>query len=140
VVLADATTVLMPDTPKNQAVFPQQSHQKPGLGFPIVRLLALISLATGVIIDYRHGPYQGKVTGETSLFSQLLNSLLTGDLLLADQIRFKFLAIDSQFWKVGQCQKGFLNAINKPVSVVWTVLCNKPPDFFKVVFGSWPLI
>ena len=69
VVLVDAATVLMPDTPKNQAVFPQQSNQKPGLGFPIVRLLALISLATGAIIDYRLGAYQGKGTGETSLFS-----------------------------------------------------------------------
>jgi hypothetical protein len=69
VVLADGTTVLMPDTPKNQAVFPQQSHQKPGLGFPIARWVALISLATGTIIDYRLGAYQGKGTGETSLFS-----------------------------------------------------------------------
>ena len=60
VVLADGTTALMPDTPKNQGVFPQQSNQKPDLGFPIARLVALISLATGVIIDYRHGPYQGK--------------------------------------------------------------------------------
>ena len=93
VVLADGTTVLMPDTPKNQAVFPQQNNQKPGLGFPIVRLLALISLATGVIIDYRHGPYQGKGTGETSLFSQLLNSLLTGDLLLADRYYCTFAII-----------------------------------------------
>jgi len=93
VVLADGTTVLMPDTPKNQAVYPQQSNQKPGLGFPIVRLLALISLATGVIIDYRHSPYQGKGTGETSLFSQMLSSLLTGDLLLADRYYCTFAII-----------------------------------------------
>ena len=93
VVLADGTTVLMPDTPKNQAVFPQQNNQKPGLGFPIVRLLALISLATGVIIDYRHGPYQGKGTAETSLFSQMLSSLLKGDLLLADRYYCTFAII-----------------------------------------------
>ena len=85
VVLVDGTTVLMPDTLKNQAVFPQQSNQKTGLGFPIARLLALISLATGAIIDYRLSAYQGKGTGETSLFSQVINSLLTGDLLLADR-------------------------------------------------------
>jgi hypothetical protein len=47
VVLADAATLTMPDTPENQAVSPQQSYQKPGLGFPIVRLLALIPLAAG---------------------------------------------------------------------------------------------
>jgi hypothetical protein len=85
VVLADGTTALMPDTPKNQAVFPQQSCQKPGLGFPIVRLVALISLATGTVIDYRLAAYQGKGTGETSLFSQVLNALSTGDLLMADR-------------------------------------------------------
>jgi hypothetical protein len=93
VVLVDAATVLMPDTPKNQAVFPQQSNQEPGLGFPIARLLALISLATGTIIDYRLGAYQGKGTGETSLFSQVLNSLLTGDLLLADRYYCTFAII-----------------------------------------------
>jgi hypothetical protein len=93
VVLADGTTALMPDTPKNQAVFPQQSHQKPGLGFPIVRLLALISLSTGTVITYRLGPYQGKGTGESSLFSQVLNALLTGDLLLADRYYCTFAII-----------------------------------------------
>ena len=85
VVLADAATLSMPDTPENQAVFPQQNYQKPGLGFPIVRLLALISLATGAVIDYSLGAYQGKGTGETSLFSQVMNSLLSGDLLMADR-------------------------------------------------------
>ena len=84
-VLVDGTTVLMPDTPKNQAVFPQQSNQKPGLGFPIARLVALISLATGA--------YQGKGTGETSLFSQMLNTLLTGDLLLGDRYYCTFAII-----------------------------------------------
>ena len=92
VVLADGTPALMPDTPKNQAVFPQQSNQKPG-GFPIARLVALISLATATIIDYRLGAYQGKGTGETSLFSQVLNALLTGDLLLADRYYFTFAII-----------------------------------------------
>jgi hypothetical protein len=82
VVMVDGTTVVMPDTPKNQAVFPQQSNQKPGLGFPIARLVALISLAVGTVIDYRMAAYQGKGTGETSMLSQMFNTLLTGDLLL----------------------------------------------------------
>ena len=45
VVLADGTTVLMPDTDDNQAAYPQQSTQKPGLGFPIARIVGLLSLA-----------------------------------------------------------------------------------------------
>ena len=36
--LTDGTTILIPDTPENQAVYPQQSNQKPGLGFPITRM------------------------------------------------------------------------------------------------------
>jgi len=43
--LVDGTTLLMPDTSDNQKTYPQQSAQKPGLGFPIVRLVGLLSLA-----------------------------------------------------------------------------------------------
>lgn len=75
----------MPDTPDNQAVFPQQSNQKPGLGFPIARMVALISLAAGTVMAYSLGAYQGKGTGGTSLLSQLLGDLSVGDLLLADR-------------------------------------------------------
>ena len=85
VMLVDGTTLLMPDTHDNQKTYPQQSAQKPGLGFPIVRLVGLLSLATGSCVDYVIGPYQGKGTGETSLFSLLIQSLNQHDLLLADR-------------------------------------------------------
>src|SRR5215208_1869713 len=45
--LVDGTTVSMPDTFENQRRFPQQRAQKPGLGFPLARVVAIISLATG---------------------------------------------------------------------------------------------
>lgn len=93
VVMADGTTVQMPDTPENQAVFPQQTTQKPGLGLPIARMVALISLATGSVIDYSLGPCQGKQTGESSLLSQLLSALSPGDLLLADRYYCTFAII-----------------------------------------------
>ncbi len=85
IVIVDGTTVLMPDTQVNQECFPQQSNQKPGLGFPIARIVVLTSLGAGTIIDYVVGPYQGKGTGETSLFSQMFDSLNHGDLLMADR-------------------------------------------------------
>ena len=85
VVLLDGTTLLMPDTEDNQATYPQQSVQKPGLGFPIMRLVGLLSLATGSCIGYATGSYQGKGSGETSLFSRLISILIKGDLLLADR-------------------------------------------------------
>jgi hypothetical protein len=83
--LVDGTTITMPDTPENQAVYPQQSGQKPGLGFPIARLVVLICLASGAVLDAAMGPYKGKETGEHALFRQLLGTLEPGDLVLADR-------------------------------------------------------
>ena len=57
VMLVDGTTLLMPDTDNNQKTYPQQSAQKSGLGFPIVRLVGLLSLATGSCVDYAIGTY-----------------------------------------------------------------------------------
>ena len=65
--IVDGTTVMMADTKNNQQAFPQQSNQKFGLGFPIARIVGLISLSSGSIISYAKGPYQGKGSGETSL-------------------------------------------------------------------------
>ena len=49
--LFDGTTVTMPDTPANQAAYPQVYNQGPGVGFPIARLGALISLACGSVVS-----------------------------------------------------------------------------------------
>lgn len=85
VVVADGTTVSMPDTPKNQAKYPQPASQKVGLGFPLARLVVLISLATGAVLDMAVGAYKGKETGEHALLRQVLGSLRHGDILLADR-------------------------------------------------------
>jgi hypothetical protein len=47
--MADGTTLLTPDTDANREVWPQARTQKPGLGFPILRLVALISLTTAAL-------------------------------------------------------------------------------------------
>ena len=62
--LIDGFTFTMPDTPENQAAFPQQKSQRPGAGFPIARACAVLSLATAAIHDLNIGPYEGKETGE----------------------------------------------------------------------------
>ena len=85
VYLADGSTVSMPDTAANQADYPQPATQEPGLGFPIARLVVLISLATAMIHDMALGPYAGKETGETALLRQLLERFQAGDILLADR-------------------------------------------------------
>ena len=84
--LFDATTVSMPDTPQNQQVWPQSSRQKPGLGFPLARIGALISLSSGAVIDYAVAPMKGKSSGEQALLREVAVSLSRNDLLLADAL------------------------------------------------------
>jgi putative transposase len=85
VYLADGSTVSMPDTAANQADYPQPTTQKPGVGFPIARMVVLLSLATAMLKDLAIGPYAGKETGETALLRQLLGRFQAGDILLADR-------------------------------------------------------
>lgn len=82
--VADGSTSSTPDTKENQAEYPQPSSQQQGLGFPIVRYVVLLSLATAMIADLEMGPYSGKETGETALLRELLGRLDPGDVLLAD--------------------------------------------------------
>ena len=91
--IADGTTVSMADTPANQKTYPQQSAQKEGLGFPIMRMVGLISLSCGAVLDVAMAPYSGKKTGETTLIRQLMDHLKSGEILLAD-------AIFSNYWTI----------------------------------------
>lgn len=83
--LVDGSTASMPDTPANQAQYPQPRSQKPGLGFPLVRIVGLLSLACGALLDLAIGPYKGKNTGETALFRQLWQFLFAGDVVVGDR-------------------------------------------------------
>jgi hypothetical protein len=83
--LVDGTTLSMPDTPANQQAYPQSASQKPGLGFPALRMVALFSLAVGTVLDVAMGPRKGKHSGETALFRTLHQHLHEGDVLLADR-------------------------------------------------------
>lgn len=83
--VVDGTTITMPDTPANQAEYPQQQSQKPGCGFPILRLLVVFSLSVGAVLDAAIAPCQGKRTGENSLFRTLHDLLNQGDVVLADR-------------------------------------------------------
>ena len=93
IVLADGSTAAMPDTTRNQAAFPQSRSQGVGLGFPLARLVVLISLTTGVVRDLAVGPYQGKETGETALFRQLWDRLEAGEVVLGDRVFASFFGI-----------------------------------------------
>src|SRR3954468_558988 len=83
--VVDGTTFSMPDTAENQAEYPQSTSQAEGLGFPILRAVALCSLATGMVMALACGPYAGKETGETALLRTLFAALSRGDVVLADR-------------------------------------------------------
>ena len=93
VVIADGSAVSMPDTPENQAEYPQHVAQKPGCGFPIARLVVLLSLATGCVLDAAVGGGKGKRTGEHALLRTLHGRLRRGDVLLADAYYSSFDAV-----------------------------------------------
>jgi hypothetical protein len=84
VYMFDGTIVSMPDTPENQAVYPQPYNQRPGLGFPIARVGAITSLACGAIINLGFCRYAGKGQGEVTLLRRLSSVFSAGDVLLAD--------------------------------------------------------
>jgi hypothetical protein len=80
----DGSTVTMPDTPENQAAYPQLDSQAPGVGFPIARLLVVFSLAVGTVLEATLGPYQGQQTSELALLRQVLDQFQPGDIVLAE--------------------------------------------------------
>ena len=95
--LLDGSTVIMPDTEANQAEYPQSRSQKPGLGFPIARILLVISLAVGTVLEAAMGPYRGKETGELGLLRQISGALKSGDIALADRLFCSYwVIVDSQ--------------------------------------------
>ena len=91
--LIDGFTFTMPDTAENQAEYPQQKAQKPGLGQPIARVATVLSLATACVLDAAIGPYQGKQTGENALLRTILRSFGKGDVAVADRYYCSFMMI-----------------------------------------------
>lgn len=80
--LVDGTSLTMPDTPKNQRDYPQSGAQKPGCGFPLMKLVGIFSLNTGVLLDYAKG---NKHQHELRLLHSILDHFKPGDLVIADR-------------------------------------------------------
>ncbi len=75
---------VVPDTPANQAQYPQPKSQKPGLGFPILRMVGIVCLGSGAVLNGAIGRYQGKSGDEQTLLRSLLDTLNCGDVLVGD--------------------------------------------------------
>jgi hypothetical protein len=83
--LLDGSSATLADTPDNQRLYPQSGAQQPGLGFPLLRFVVLLGLATATVQDLAFGPHKGKETGEPALARQVLSRLRPGDVVVADR-------------------------------------------------------
>jgi hypothetical protein len=82
----DGSSVSMPDTPENQAEYPQPGTQKRGLGFPLARIAAVFSLASGAVLDVGICRYAGKGQSELGMLRTLWDLFVPGDVLVADRL------------------------------------------------------
>ena len=80
--VVDGTGIALPDTEANQDDYPQPSGQKPGCGFPVLRLVAFMSLATGAVSRYSIGTLHEH---EQRLFQDLRAHLSAGEVVLGDR-------------------------------------------------------
>ena len=97
VFVSDGTTVLLPDTPENQADYPQHPGQKEGCGFPLTKLVVLFSLTTGAVIDAVCDVWS---TYEPALLKLMSDSLRPMDVLVCDRIYCTY--ADIFFWQYQQ--------------------------------------
>jgi hypothetical protein len=98
--VVDGTGLSMPDTAANQARWPQSKSQKPGCGFPILKLIGIFSLASGALLHLAEG---SKRVHESTLLRSLWHCLSPGDLLLADRGFCSFWQIANLFKRGVDC-------------------------------------
>ena len=102
--LVDGSTISMPDTPENQGQYPQPRNQAPGVGFPLARLLGVICLSTGAVVEAAAGPCDGAGNGELGLLRALGEVFDCGDVVLAD-------ALFSSYFTVAALQAAGVDAV-----------------------------
>jgi hypothetical protein len=78
----DGTSLNVPDTTANRLAYPQSRDQKPQCGFPLLRLVGVFSLQTGMLLERAYGPYR---VSENALEKQLWSTLQSGDIGLGDR-------------------------------------------------------
>lgn len=115
--VVDGTTLSMPDTPDNQARWPQSAEQAPGCGFPLLKMAGLFCLHSGALVRHAIG---NKHDHEAKLFRQLWPCFTEGDVLLTDR---------------GFCSFGVLaGMLDRGVDCVLRLHVRRPADFRR---GHW---
>jgi hypothetical protein len=80
--LMDGSSFSMPDTPELAAHFGHPAHQRPGCGFPVGHLLALMDAGAGLLHDVIVSPLR---THDLLHAARLHPRLAAGDILVADR-------------------------------------------------------
>jgi hypothetical protein len=115
--VVDGSGVSLPDTPANQKAYPKDARCPPGVGFPVVRLVVIFSLAIGTVLDAAFGRFRGKQQGEVSLFRTIDDVLRPGDVLLGDRLF-------ADFWDVARLR-------GRGVDVVMRMHAGRAPVWFR---------
>jgi len=82
--IVDGTTIRLPDTQANQERYPQLKAQKPGLGFPMCRIVGITCLSSGALLDAALCRISGKGNDEQSMLRKMINTFDINDILLGD--------------------------------------------------------
>jgi hypothetical protein len=80
--VVDGSSVSMPDTPQNQALYPQPSGQEEGCGFPVMKIVASFSLATGMLLEWCKSSLD---VHDKILWQEMWDSYQEGDVVLGDR-------------------------------------------------------
>jgi putative transposase len=114
--IVDGSTLQIADTPKNRAEYPLQKNLQVGCHYPVVRILAIFSLAVGTVLEAAIRPYQGKGTGETGMLRDSAPFFKEEDVVLGDRYF-------GGFWDIAWWKK------NKKVDVVTRLPKSRRADF-----------
>ncbi len=146
--IVDGTTASMPDTEQNQKAWPQQRSQKPGCGFPLVKLVGFFSLGSGALLELAEGPLRQH---ERLLARQLWSRLDPGDVVLADRGLCSYLDL-SEIARNGADAVMRLHQMRKvdfskgkrlgpdDQIVVWTKPLQRSPGYTPAAFAALPAI
>jgi hypothetical protein len=107
--VVDGTGLSMPDTPANQKAYPKSKKLRPGVGFPLLRLVVVFSLAVGTVLEAALGRRSGPGTGEQSLFRSLWEQFQPGDVLLGDRLY-------GDFFNLARARQRGVDVVTRPAA------------------------
>jgi hypothetical protein len=85
--VVDGSSAQLADTPANQQCYPQPGSQKPGCGFPLMKLVVIFSLCSGAVLHVILGSLRHH---DLRLLRGLWDQLKKGDILLGDRAYGEF--------------------------------------------------